>query len=69
MTSSLKKFSAYVGLDQALKKDDVCIQTKGSRERKFEVMKHSPEAIDEWLTYLHSEVWTYYLNSGYSFIV
>lgn len=56
MTSSLKKFSAYVGLDWASKKHDVCIQKKDSRERKFEVIKHSPEAIDEWLTHLHSEV-------------
>jgi transposase len=56
MTSSLKKFSAYVGLDWASKKHDVCIQTNDSHERKFKVIKHSPEAIDEWLTHLQSEV-------------
>lgn len=56
MTDSLKKFSAFIGLDWASKKHDVCIQKKKASARKFEVIKHSPESIDEWLTTLHNEV-------------
>ena len=56
MTNSLDKFSAHIGLDWASKKHDVCIQKYNAGTRLFKVIKHSPEAIDDWLCSLHNEV-------------
>ena len=46
-------YSAYVGIDWADSKHDVCIQAKASDERKFDVVKHRSEAIDVWVKDLH----------------
>ena len=42
-------YSAYVGIDWANSKHDVCVQQAGSESRKFDVITHSPEAIDAWV--------------------
>jgi transposase len=48
-------YSAYVGIDWANSKHDVCVKQTGSELRKFDVITHSPEAIDVWVKnlYLH----------------
>ncbi len=41
-------FAAYVGIDWADTKHDVCIQRTGSDNREFDVIPHQVEKIDEW---------------------
>lgn len=48
-----KPFTAYVGIDWASTKHDICRQAAGSEERVFERIAHSPEAIDAWARALH----------------
>ena len=45
---SKDEFVAYVGIDWADKKHDVCLQPAGSEKQEFAVLAHKPEAIDEW---------------------
>jgi transposase len=42
-------FAAFIGLDWADVKHDVCLQAAGSARREFLVLEHSPEAIDAWV--------------------
>ena len=49
------QFAAHVGLDWADKKHDVCVQFKNG-ERVFDVIEHTAEALDAWLTELHQKV-------------
>lgn len=56
MTTLKNKFAAFVGLDWADKKHDICVQIGKNGERTFEVISHSPEAIDQWLEALHQKV-------------
>lgn len=52
--TAINQFAAHVGLDWADKKHDVCIQfTNG--ERRFQVIEHTPEALDTWLKAIHKE--------------
>ena len=37
-----KAFTAFVGLDWAEAKHDVCIQAAGSERREFLVLEHTP---------------------------
>jgi transposase len=41
-------FAACIGIDWADKKHDVCLQAAGSDKAEHLVLKHTPEAIDEW---------------------
>jgi hypothetical protein len=50
------KFAAYVGLDWADKKHDVCVQVGEVDERHYYVIEHTPEAIEQWLVDLHKQV-------------
>ena len=50
------KFAAYVGLDWADKKHDVCVQIGEADERNYYVIEHSPEAIEKWIVDLHKQV-------------
>ncbi|CAH0322419.1 IS110 family transposase [Pseudomonas mediterranea] len=43
-----QKFTAYIGIDWADTKHDVCLQIAGQAQRSFSVIRHSPEAIDQW---------------------
>ena len=45
-------FAAFVGLDWADAKHDVCLQAAGSETREFSVLVHTPETIDEWVSTL-----------------
>ena len=51
----MTKFSVYIGIDWANDKHDVCVQVANSSVRKFEVIKHSPKSINEWITSLHEQ--------------
>ncbi len=42
-------YHAYVGIDWAISKHDVCVQQSISDTREFAVVQHSPEAIDAWV--------------------
>jgi transposase len=51
---SQEDFAAFVGLDWADAKHDICIQATGSEKREFLVLEHSPEAIDTWVRTLRT---------------
>lgn len=52
--SRANEFSVLIGLDWADAKHDVCMQySDGTRE--FAVIKHSAEAIEQWITKLHQQ--------------
>ena len=42
-------FAAFVGLDWADAKHDICLQVAGSTHREFLRREHRPEAIDAWV--------------------
>ena len=42
-------YSAYVGIDWANSKHDVCVQQANSDAREFNVIQHRAEAIDAWV--------------------
>ena len=56
MNTKNDNFSAYVGLDWADKKHDICVQVKGEESREFSVISHSPESIHDWVEGLHKKV-------------
>ena len=41
-------FAAFVGIDWADLKHDVCLQQAGSKERERSVLVHRPETIERW---------------------
>ena len=43
-----KQFAAFVGLDWADQKHDLCLSTAGSEKVKYSVLEQSPEAIEQW---------------------
>jgi transposase len=47
-------FAAFVGLDWADAKHDVCLQTAGSATCECFQLEHTPEAIDAWVTTLRT---------------
>jgi transposase len=42
-------FAAFVGLDWADAKHDVCLQAAGSKQREHDSLDHTPEAIEAWV--------------------
>jgi transposase len=47
-TTSNKSFTAFIGIDWADAKHDVCIQVAGEEQREFCCIEHNVEAIDVW---------------------
>lgn len=43
-----QKFTAYIGIDWADAKHDVCLQVAGETQRHFSVIDHTPQSIDRW---------------------
>jgi transposase len=43
-----EEFAAFIGIDWADAKHDVCLQAVGSDTREFSRLEHKPEAIDAW---------------------
>ena len=52
-TMTITTYVAFVGIDWADTKHDVCIQAAGSGKREFAVVPHKVEEIDEWARALH----------------
>ena len=48
-----EEFAAFIGLDWADAKHDVCLQAAGSAQRERFILEHTPEAIDAWVCALH----------------
>ncbi|WP_196251536.1 hypothetical protein [Cupriavidus necator] len=48
-----QQFKAFVGLDWADTKHDVCLQPAGKDKREFDCITHQVARIDEWATALH----------------
>jgi len=48
-TQDPKRFAAFIGLDWADQKHDLCLSTAGSEEVEYSVLEQSPEAIDQWV--------------------
>ncbi len=46
-------FTAYVGIDWADTKHDVCLQVAGNERREFDCIAHQVGCIDEWARALH----------------
>ena len=51
---ALEAFAAFVGLDWADAKHDICLQAAGTERREFLVLAHRPEAIDAWVQTLRT---------------
>src|SRR6266849_10093409 len=49
-----EEFAAFIGLDWADSKHDVCLQAAGSAKREYCILEHTPEAIDAWVTTLRT---------------
>ena len=47
-TLNTTSFTAFIGIDWADAKHDICIQSTDSDEREFTVLPHQVERIDEW---------------------
>ena len=47
------EFTAYIGIDWADTKHDICIQSAGSEEREFDCIVHHPEHIEQWANEVH----------------
>ena len=41
-------FSAFVGIDWADRKHDICVQGDGEEVREFDRVAHQPQAIEQW---------------------
>jgi transposase len=52
-TVSNKSFTAFIGIDWADAKHDVCVQAAGDERREFSCMPHKVEAIDNWAQSLY----------------
>ena len=46
------EFAAYMGLDWANAKHDICLQAASSHQREMTVLEHQPEVIEAWATAL-----------------
>jgi len=47
-TLNTTSFTAFIGIDWADAKHDICIQSADDDEREFDVIPHQVELIDEW---------------------
>jgi transposase len=49
-----EEFAAFIGIDWADAKHDICLQEAGTEKRECSVLDHQPEAIDEWVSTLRT---------------
>jgi transposase len=49
-----EEFAAFIGIDWADRKHDVCLQAAGSEQRECFSLTHTPEAIDAWVSTLRT---------------
>jgi transposase len=45
---SISEFAAFIGIDWADRKHDVCLQAAGSNKQELSVLPHRPESIAQW---------------------
>ena len=45
-------YAAFIGIDWADRKHDICLQCAGSGQREFNQIQHTPQAIDAWVNTL-----------------
>jgi transposase len=50
----IEEFAAFVGIDWADAKHNVCLQAAGSQKREFSVLEHQPDTIDAWVSTLRT---------------
>jgi hypothetical protein len=48
MQTEVSHFAAFIGIDWADRKHDVCIQVAGCDTREISILEHRPAAIDSW---------------------
>jgi transposase len=48
--SADQSYAAFVGIDWADRKHDICLKAAGSDEHEHSVVAHRPEAIEQWAT-------------------
>ena len=44
----MDSFAAYVGIDWSDKKHDLCLVEATTGRKEFTMIKHTPEALNEW---------------------
>jgi transposase len=50
----MDEFAAFIGLDWADAKHDICMQVTGSATREFSVLEHRSDTIDAWVSTLRT---------------
>ena len=53
LSDSGSPFTAFVGIDWADTKHDVCVQAANSDQREFTCFPHQTNRIEEWASGLH----------------
>ena len=51
------QYTAYIGLDWADAKHDICLQAEHSDQREFECIAHRVDDIEHWALALHKRFW------------
>jgi transposase len=51
---SPEAFAAFVGMDWADAKHDICLQAAGAEQRESGILEHTPETIDAWVSMLRA---------------
>lgn len=52
----INQYNAFVGIDWANDKHDICLQDLSTNKREFSVIEHKPKNIDTGLTILKSDL-------------
>ncbi|MCZ6880227.1 MAG: IS110 family transposase, partial [Gammaproteobacteria bacterium] len=47
-SANFEQYAAFIGLDWADRKHDICLQPAGTQRREFSVIEHTPQAIETW---------------------
>ena len=50
----MSEFAAFVGLDWSDKKHDVCLVEAATGRKEFSIIKHNPQALNDWALQLRS---------------
>ncbi len=48
----MSEYAAFVGFDWADKKHDLCLVDAATGKKEFSVIKHTPQALQEWASCL-----------------
>ena len=52
MTTTKQKFAAYIGIDWADQKHDICLSPSINGKAEYKKISSTPEALTEWLSQL-----------------